>query len=141
QRRRWRRLQAHRHPPVTTAAPAGATIKASRTKGRGAMRNSQRGITLLGFIIVLAVVGLFAYVGMKLFPMYSEYYSVRSAMKGLANEPGIANTDPRKIQDLFFRRLKIDYTSNRSEEHTSELQSRENLVCRLLLEKKKHPSP
>src|SRR5436309_5021128 len=28
--------------------------------------------------------------------------------------------------------------SSRSEEHTSELQSRENLVCRLLLEKKKH---
>src|SRR5690606_41798291 len=27
----------------------------------------------------------------------------------------------------------------RSEEHTSELQSRENLVCRLLLEKKKKP--
>src|SRR5436309_13711158 len=27
--------------------------------------------------------------------------------------------------------------SHRSEEHTSELQSRENLVCRLLLEKKK----
>src|SRR5690606_41763509 len=28
-------------------------------------------------------------------------------------------------------------TPERSEEHTSELQSRENLVCRLLLEKKK----
>src|SRR5690606_40940153 len=28
----------------------------------------------------------------------------------------------------------------RSEEHTSELQSRENLVCRLLLEKKKNKS-
>src|SRR5690606_41650084 len=28
-------------------------------------------------------------------------------------------------------------SSRRSEEHTSELQSRENLVCRLLLEKKK----
>src|SRR6266511_6204446 len=28
-------------------------------------------------------------------------------------------------------------TTRRSEEHTSELQSRENLVCRLLLEKKK----
>src|SRR5690606_41156691 len=28
----------------------------------------------------------------------------------------------------------------RSEEHTSELQSRENLVCRLLLQKKKRPS-
>src|SRR3989442_15497198 len=29
--------------------------------------------------------------------------------------------------------------SLRSEEHTSELQSRPHLVCRLLLEKKKHP--
>src|SRR5690606_40676452 len=28
--------------------------------------------------------------------------------------------------------------ANRSEEHTSELQSRENIVCRLLLEIKKH---
>src|SRR5690606_40664769 len=30
-----------------------------------------------------------------------------------------------------------DQVEKRSEEHTSELQSRENLVCRLLLEKKK----
>src|SRR3712207_6981235 len=30
--------------------------------------------------------------------------------------------------------------SSRSEEHTSELQSRQYLVCRLLLEKKKHQS-
>src|SRR5690606_41364595 len=31
----------------------------------------------------------------------------------------------------------VGVTYKRSEEHTSELQSRENLVCRLLLEKKK----
>src|SRR6266496_5906445 len=31
-------------------------------------------------------------------------------------------------------------TVGRSEEHTSELQSRRDLVCRLLLEKKKYPS-
>src|SRR5690606_41221541 len=35
--------------------------------------------------------------------------------------------------------MKASRTSlSRSEEHTSELQSRENLVCRLLLEKRKH---
>src|SRR3712207_7922197 len=33
--------------------------------------------------------------------------------------------------------LKPDLRLNRSEEHTSELQSRQYLVCRLLLEKKK----
>src|SRR5690606_41769986 len=33
--------------------------------------------------------------------------------------------------------MSLTCTQTRSEEHTSELQSRENLVCRLLLEKKK----
>src|SRR5690625_7111911 len=38
--------------------------------------------------------------------------------------------------------FEVDMTSlsARSEEHTSELQSRGHLVCRLLLEKKKHPA-
>src|SRR5690606_40965350 len=36
----------------------------------------------------------------------------------------------------FSKVLLSARTSSRSEEHTSELQSRENLVCRLLLEKK-----
>src|SRR5690606_41485936 len=34
--------------------------------------------------------------------------------------------------------LLVSGRADRSEEHTSELQSRENLVCRLLLEKKKN---
>src|SRR2546430_4464352 len=33
---------------------------------------------------------------------------------------------------------RSESSSGRSEEHTSELQSQSNLVCRLLLEKKKH---
>src|SRR5690606_5040034 len=38
---------------------------------------------------------------------------------------------------LLLLRRGGQYEHGRSEEHTSELQSRENLVCRLLLEKKK----
>src|SRR5438874_9510741 len=34
-------------------------------------------------------------------------------------------------------KVRNDHTEGRSEEHTSELQSRRDLVCRLLLEKKK----
>ena len=76
------------------------------------MKRTQVGMTLIGFVIVLAVVGLFAYIAMKLVPMYSEYYAVRQALKGLQAEPGIANQDPAKIQDLFFRRLYISYAEN-----------------------------
>ena len=76
------------------------------------MKRKQSGLSLVGFLVVLAVVGFAAYVGMKLFPMYQEFYSVQSAMKGLANEPGVADMDPAKVQDLFFRRLYINYSEN-----------------------------
>ncbi|HET8765140.1 MAG TPA: DUF4845 domain-containing protein [Rhodanobacter sp.] len=76
------------------------------------MMRTQRGMTLIGFIIVLALVGFFAYIAMKLVPMYSEYYAVKQALAGLKAEPGIANQDPAKVQDLFFRRLYISYAEN-----------------------------
>src|SRR5436309_8872561 len=41
------------------------------------------------------------------------------------------------VPEHFLHQLRINLHLDRSEEHTSELQSRENLVCRLLLEKKK----
>lgn len=76
------------------------------------MKRTQGGMTLIGFVIVLAVIGFAAYIGMKLVPMYSEFYAVKSALKGLKAEPGIANQAPAKIQDLFFRRLYISYSEN-----------------------------
>src|SRR2546430_2980124 len=39
----------------------------------------------------------------------------------------------------FGPTMAVTPASKRSEEHTSELQSQSNLVCRLLLEKKKEP--
>src|SRR5260370_25390225 len=48
-----------------------------------------------------------------------------------------------RIKALDLKRLHLNTTVlnwTRSEEHTSELQSHLNLVCRLLLEKKKRPA-
>src|SRR5688572_32754526 len=42
-----------------------------------------------------------------------------------------------KIRNGNIARRKLNEMEPRSEEHTSELQSQSNLVCRLLLEKKK----
>ena len=81
------------------------------------MKRTQGGMTLIGFVIVLGVIGFFAYIAMRLVPMYSEYYAVKQALKGLEAEPGIANRDPAKIQDLFFRRLYISYAENVKPEH------------------------
>src|SRR2546430_8376638 len=45
-----------------------------------------------------------------------------------------------RIEGEYADGCRFEYAAPRSEEHTSELQSQSNLVCRLLLEKKKNPS-
>src|SRR5438874_6673761 len=65
-----------------------------------------------------------------LFPYTTLFRS--SAPASVAPGPALDQCD--------FLGAKVDITigsQNRSEEHTSELQSRRDLVCRLLLEKKK----
>src|SRR3989442_8447058 len=47
---------------------------------------------------------------------------------------------PMQYRRERARTIVIDEYESRSEEHTSELQSRPHLVCRLLLEKKKIPA-
>lgn len=75
------------------------------------MNRKQGGMSMVSFLIVLVVVGCILYIGMRLFPMYQEYYAVRAAMKGLSTEP-TADMDPSRIKDLFFRRLYISYSEN-----------------------------
>src|SRR2546430_8131552 len=61
-----------------------------------------------------------------LFPYTTLFRSQREPRQPGPRPQGECSADPQH-----------DQTIDRSEEHTSELQSQSNLVCRLLLEKKK----
>jgi len=77
----------------------------------------QKGMTLIGFVFVLAIAGFFAFLIMRLFPVYSEYYSVASDMEGLAEEPGVGAMPPEKIRDLLNRRFYISYVESVKPQH------------------------
>src|SRR2546430_13351687 len=66
-----------------------------------------------------------------LFPYTTLFRSGGSDLRERERDVG-----PRRAR-LFQRRRLRGPGRRRSEEHTSELQSQSNLVCRLLLEKKK----
>src|SRR3712207_8648910 len=59
-----------------------------------------------------------------------------SLSKNLCRKRGRKHERNRKVQNSTHEHFCFS-CSGRSEEHTSELQSRQYLVCRLLLEKKK----
>src|SRR3712207_7795157 len=75
-----------------------------------------------------------------LFPYTTLFRSVRADRvadrRAGAREPAVAAPD-HPVELGRQPRRPVTRPDGRSEEHTSELQSRQYLVCRLLLEKKK----
>src|SRR3712207_8185215 len=72
-----------------------------------------------------------------LFPYTTLFRSSRGAHPMSGSDTGTYHRS-RGCQGFFGRRTAAPW--RRSEEHTSELQSRQYIVCRLLLEKKKNNS-
>lgn len=70
--------------------------------------HQQRGLTLIGFIIVLAFALFLAVVGMKIGPMYVDYFTVERAMKEVAGERGAARKSPNMIRLHFFTLMNIN---------------------------------
>ncbi len=73
----------------------------------------QRGITFLGFLIVLAVIGLVVFLGLRLYPIYYEKFQVMSAMKTVVNQPGAKDKTPKELRDLFIKNLTATTNINR----------------------------
>src|SRR5436305_11856268 len=81
--------------------------------------------------------------GFRITPPGQRYLSetvVRGSVTSLDLQ-GYFETSFRLFQAVYLKvdvtQVQINRLEERSEEHTSELQSRPHLVCRLLLEKKK----
>src|SRR3712207_8618327 len=76
-----------------------------------------------------------------LFPYTTLFRSGVSVVNDSCGSFDPADADARgeeRLLQLLVRRDAGELRGARSEEHTSELQSRQYLVCRLLLEKKKN---
>src|SRR2546430_12492146 len=72
-----------------------------------------------------------------LFPYTTLFRSAEGHAGGASGQPGLGVVVPGGARDVEVNPRRVAGTTTRSEEHTSELQSQSNLVCRLLLEKKK----
>lgn len=88
------------------------------------MVRKPRGMTLMSFVMVLIVVGFFALVVMKLFPMYSEYFNLKGVMEEYAAQPNSASIPPATMQADLNRRFGIAYVSSVKKEHIKIIRER-----------------
>ena len=50
------------------------------------MLKRQRGMTMIGILFVLALVGVIGYAGMRILPLYLNYMKVARSMEATASE-------------------------------------------------------
>jgi hypothetical protein len=73
------------------------------------MRHRQRGITAIGWIILLMPVALVVYSGIRLTPFYLNYMKVVKALDQTADEyAGDSSVDAGKIRRSLAKRFDID---------------------------------
>ena len=70
--------------------------------------NKQRGVSLIGLLIVSAVLVFFAIMGFKLLPSYIEYFTVKRIVSDIARSPDVRGGTIRDVQNAFDRRTSID---------------------------------
>jgi competence protein ComGC len=76
---------------------------------KGKTMKNQRGMTLIGWVIVLAIIAFFATLAMRLVPMYQEYYGVLQIMNDMKIELQNNNLSKSEVQTLLERRFDIGY--------------------------------
>ena len=75
------------------------------------MKTRQSGVTLIGFLVILLVVGFFGYMAMKLVPSYSEYMGVVKAMNGIASS-GTGGKSLDEIRRELMRQMDFQYVDD-----------------------------
>lgn len=73
---------------------------------RGPVR--QAGLSYLGWLVVIAFAAVIVVAGLRLIPVYVEYYTVKSALHSVAAEQGVGVKSKRYIWDQLQKRLYVN---------------------------------
>ena len=68
----------------------------------------QEGMSFLGIIIILGMLGCFFLFGLRAFPLYTEHFAIKQAMKGVAAQPYKSRSSARQVRVLLLKNLDIN---------------------------------
>jgi len=81
---------------------------AVRPHNRQCSKHRQSGMTTLGLIILVSFIGLFAFAGIRLTPIYLNYMKVSGVVSGIYREFDGSNATRASIRNSISRRFDIE---------------------------------
>ena len=74
--------------------------------------NNQRGMTAIGWLLVLVLVLLFAITLIKVVPVYLDGYKVYSSLASLKEDRSAHGKSPHELRSLFMKRMDINMVTD-----------------------------
>jgi hypothetical protein len=71
-------------------------------------RKRQRGLSFLGLIVLVGVLGFAAVIGLKLIPVYLESWKIDGIMNAVISQPEINDQSRQEVIESMLKRLDID---------------------------------
>ncbi len=68
----------------------------------------QRGMTAIGWLLVMGLIAFFTLITLRLVPIYLEYSKVASVFESLTHEPGIGSKSRAAIISVVTKRFDIN---------------------------------
>lgn len=84
-------------------------MKTIKMISRTSNRVRQRGITVVGAVMLMIVIAFAVLIGMRVVPIYVSYFNVRQAIEGLKSEADIRQMSATEIHNRLDKRLYIGY--------------------------------
>lgn len=75
------------------------------------IHRSQQGMTAIGWIIVLMLIGFVTLVTLKIFPIYMGGFTVSSAVNSLKSDRTAVGKTPAELKVMLLKRLDINMVS------------------------------
>jgi len=82
-----------------------------RRAARGRMLSREDGMTTLGLLILVVFIGLFAFAGIRLTPIYLNYLKVAGVLDGVYKEFDSQNASREAIRTSISRRFDVESVS------------------------------
>ncbi|MDG4549433.1 MAG: DUF4845 domain-containing protein [Candidatus Contendobacter sp.] len=71
----------------------------------------QRGMSIIGLLLLLVLIGVVALIAMQVIPMYVQYYSIKSTIESVRKE-SVGDMSQEEIQRAIQKRFDIGYVNN-----------------------------
>jgi type II secretory pathway pseudopilin PulG len=75
------------------------------------MRQRQQGMTFIGLLCILALVGIIAYAGIRLVPVYLNYMNIARTMQATASEYKGENPDAGALRRTLEKHWEVEQIS------------------------------